>query len=140
MTDTDGVYGGMLLTSGGDCGIGSWTTTTTSLPKPQGWNENWYYYDPSFTSIKFDELTDNSKKEYDMKGLYDVYLVYAENRDCPATFRKDYVIASSEEDAKIKSGLMKEVNPAWDDDYLTFIVRKIGDIKVKPKPQETKQV
>ena len=75
-----------------------------------------------------------------MKGLYDVYLCYGEDRKSPVIKRAEGIIADSDEDAKIKSGLMAQVDASWDADYLTFIVNKIGDIKVKPKPQETKSV
>lgn len=83
----------------------------------------------------------NKKKEgVEMKTLYDVYMVYAENRKKPVMEIKRGIIASDEEDAKIKSGLMKSVQEDWDADFLTFVVNKIGDVKVKEKPKEVKQV
>lgn len=75
-----------------------------------------------------------------MKGLYDVYLVYGEDRKMIIKKVVTGVLADSDEDAKIKSGLMKEIKDDWDADYLTFIVRKIGDVKIKEKPKEVKQV
>lgn len=75
-----------------------------------------------------------------MLGLYEVTMVYAEDRKNPVVFRELALIAASEEDAKIKSGFMSRVKSEWDADYLTFIVKKIGDIKVKAKPQEVKNV
>ncbi len=80
------------------------------------------------------------KEGIEMKGLYDVHLIYAEDRKSPIIKQKIGIIADSEEDAKIKSGLMKEIDDTWDADYLTFIVCKIGDVKVKEKPKEVKQV
>lgn len=74
-----------------------------------------------------------------MQGLYEVYLVYGENRKEPIVHTQR-VVASSEEDAKIKSGLMALIKPEWDADFLTFIVRKIGDVAVKERPKEVKQV
>lgn len=73
-------------------------------------------------------------------NLYTVYLVYAEDRKAPVVKRVDGVIAKNGEDAKVKSGLMKEVDDSWDSDWLNFIVEEIGAVKVKPKPTEVKQV
>jgi len=74
-----------------------------------------------------------------MKKLYEVYLVYGENRYAPIIHREQ-VIADNEEDAKIKSGLHSKVMASWDSDYLTFRAIEIMDIKVKEKPKEVKQV
>ena len=79
------------------------------------------------------------KEGVEMKGLFEVYLVYGEDRKEPIVHAAR-VIAASEEDAKIKSGLMPIIKPEWDADYLTFIVRKIGDVAVKARPSEVKQV
>jgi len=75
----------------------------------------------------------------EMKKLYEVYLVYGENRYAPIIHREQ-VIADNEEDAKIKSGLHSKVMASWDSDYLTFRAIEIMDIKVKEKPKEVKQV
>ena len=85
---------------------------------------------------------DENKKEenYEMKTLYNVYLVYGEDRKNPIIREKKGIIADSEEDAKIKSGLMREVDESWDADYLTFIVEEIGEVKIKPKPKEVKNI
>ena len=71
--------------------------------------------------------------------LYDVYMVYAENLTAPIVKRIS-VIAKTRDEAKLKSGLMKEVDNKWDVDYLTFIVNQIGTINYKPKPQEVKVI
>ena len=71
--------------------------------------------------------------------LYDVYMVYAENLTEPIVKRTS-VIAKTEDDAKVKSGLMKEINQKWDTDYLSFIVNRIGIVTFKEKPQEVKVV
>ena len=86
------------------------------------------------------EIKPTPKEGVEMKGLYDVYLIYGEDRADILLKRKEGIIASDDEDAKIKSGLMKDVQDSWDADYLTFIVRRIGDVKVKEKPKEVKQV
>ena len=86
------------------------------------------------------EIKPTPKEGVEMKGLYDVYLIYAEDRADILLKRKEGIIASDDEDAKIKSGLMKDVQDSWDADYLTFIVRRIGDVKVKARAQEVKQV
>lgn len=74
-----------------------------------------------------------------MKELFEVYLVYGEDRKEPIVHTQ-LVIAASEEEAKIKSGLLAVIKPEWDADYLTFLVRKIGEVAVKAKPSEVKQV
>lgn len=81
-----------------------------------------------------------TKEGVEMKGLYEVWLIYAEDRKYPLIRSLNNIIADSEEDAKIKSGLMASVDPDWDTDYLTFIVKKVGDVKVKEKPKEVKQI
>lgn len=74
-----------------------------------------------------------------MKGFYELYLVYGENRKDPI-IHTARVIAASEGDAKIKSGLMPLIGKEWDADYVTFIARKLFDVRVKDKPKEVKQV
>lgn len=96
-------------------------------------------YPQQFT-VSTTEENKNIPEGVEMKNLYDVYLIYGENRKDPFIKRSDGIIASDEEDAKIKSGLMKEVQEDWDADYLTFIVNRIGEVKVKEKPKEVKQV
>jgi len=85
---------------------------------------------------------DKSKKieGVEMKNLYNVYLIYGEDRKAPEIHQVRGVIASSEEDAKIKSGLMHNIQDNWDADYLTFICEKIGEVKIKEKPKEVKNV
>ena len=77
-----------------------------------------------------------------MKGLYEVILCYGEDRIKPIVVSAPnvQVIAESDEDAKVKSGVYSLVKPEWDADYLTIIVSKVGDVKVKEKPKEVKQV
>ena len=82
----------------------------------------------------------NKIEGVEIMKLYDVYLVYAETRLAPFFMRKDNIIAKDPEDAKIKSGLMKEVLSHWDSDYLTFITKEIGEVKVKEKPKEVKNI
>lgn len=71
--------------------------------------------------------------------LYDVYLIYAENLTKPIV-KKGSAIARTDEDAKIKSGLMKEIDPQWDSDYLSILVKQIGVVRFKKKPTEVKIV
>ena len=76
----------------------------------------------------------------EMKTLYEVWLVYAENRKKPIIMKKEGIIADNEEDAKIRSGLMKDINDTWDTDYLTVICIEVASVKVKSKPKEVKTV
>ena len=84
--------------------------------------------------------TKNKIEGVEIMKLYDVVMVYAESRKDPVIVAKKYIIAKDAEDAKIKSGLMKEVDEKWDADYLTFIVSEIGEVKVKEKPKEVKTI
>jgi len=136
------------IMSCGDQNYGIWNTGCTSTTSNLTWGEYGYVYPnqlPNQTII-YQYVYDKEKKEnpiiggIDMKGLYDVYLIYAEDRHAPKIKTAIGVIADSDEDAKIKSGLMKEIDEKWDADYLTIIVNKIGDVKVKEKPKEVKQV
>ena len=123
-----------------------------------GWDKNWHRAEPieweHSTSEDYGfripgkyktELLDLCKKNklpegVEMKNLYEVYMIYAENRKSPVIHHEVGIIASDEEDAKIKSGLMKKIDEEWDADYLTFICKKIGEVKVKEKPKEVKNI
>ncbi len=74
-----------------------------------------------------------------MKTLYEVYLVYGEDRKQPVIL-KEMVIADSEEDAKVKSGLHKNIDPTWEADFLTFEAVEVIDVKIKERPREVKNV
>lgn len=112
--------------------------------------DNWYPAEPinwdgstsNTPTITIEETEEKNKlpEGVEMKKLYNVYMIYGENRKQLVIKKKDDVIASDEEDAKIKSGLMKTISEEWDNDYLTFIVHEIGEVKVKEKPKEVKNV
>lgn len=82
----------------------------------------------------------NTNKEVEMKGLYEVIRCYGADRNSIQVKKFEEVVADSEEDAKIKSGVYATIDKSWDADFLTIIVRKLGDVKVKVKPQEVKNV
>jgi hypothetical protein len=94
---------------------------------------------PTFQSLKFSEPL---KEGIEMKNLYEVFLVYGEDRKNPIIVGKmgGYVIANDDEDARVKSGVYSEVDKEWDADYLTIIVRNLGAVKVKEKAKEVKNV
>jgi len=87
-----------------------------------------------------DKIKKSIRGGIELMTLYDVYMTYGEDRKNVIVERRAGILALDEEDAKIKSGLLGMVDKSWDNDYLTFIVLEIGDIKVKPKPKEVKQV
>ena len=72
--------------------------------------------------------------------LYRVYLIYAADRKNPQIVTTGSTVASGDEDAKIKAGVFTQIDPAWDHDYITIIAEKVGEVKVKAKAQEVKQV
>lgn len=101
------------------------------------WQKHYREQSPSpLTPPKVEE----KREGVEMKGLFDVYMVYAEDRKKPIINSVFGVVAESDEDAKIKSGLLKMIDDEWDADYLTFIVKKIGDVRVKERPKEVKQI
>lgn len=120
----------------------TWTTTTDNTAGNFTTTSDWYSMDNQihFYPNPNPEKLGNKKEGVEMKTLFDVYMVYAENRKKPVMEIKRGIIASDEEDAKIKSGLMKLVQENWDADFLTFVVNIIGEVKVKEKPKEVKQV
>jgi hypothetical protein len=95
---------------------------------------------PTFASIKLNEPL---KEGIEMKNLYEVFLVYGEDRTNPLIHRTadaGYVVAENDEDAKIKSGIFSMIKPEWDADYLTIIVLNLGAVKIKEKAKEVKNV
>ena len=124
----------------------NYTTTTTNTT-----NEVWYYYNqqtygqpyfwtPAFNTPQYEERNIPLLEGVEMKGLFEVILCYGENRKAIDVKKYDAVIADNEEDAKVKSGVYGDIPKDWDADYLTIIVRKLGDVKVKERPKEVKQV
>jgi hypothetical protein len=75
-----------------------------------------------------------------MKSLYKVTLCYGEDRKAPVVMEFDPVIADSDEDAKIKSGVYAAIDKEWDADFVTVLIQKIGDVKVKERVKEVRQV
>jgi hypothetical protein len=122
----------------------NWSTTTNAAP-----GSYWlsYIYPPiGQTQLIPEPYTEQYREKnkplpegVEMKKLYEVYLVYGENRKAPIV-EKAQVIADGEEDAKIKSGLLGKVDKDWDADYLTIAAVEIIDVKVKERPKEVKQV
>lgn len=93
----------------------------------------WYSTSAAGPGIFRDVMPDNEAI------LYDVYMVYAESLVSPVV-EHVFVLAKNEDDAKIKSGLMKKVDEKWDTDYLSFLLRPIGRVAFKKKPSEVKIV
>ncbi len=124
-----------------------WVDTTGTSPF-NDYYDNWIKPE----SISESKITINSIDEdipdiktklpegVEMKTLYEVWLVYAENRKKPIIMKKEGIIADNEEDAKIRSGLMKDINDTWDTDYLNIICIEVASVKVKSKPKEVKSV
>lgn len=112
-------------------GYGTMYSTSTSSYGPQG-NANVF-----MTSLR--QAKEEKKLADNEAYLYDVYLIYAENLNAPIV-KKASAIARGDEDAKIKSGLMKQIESSWDSDYLSILVNQIGVVRFKKKPQEVKIV
>lgn len=81
-----------------------------------------------------------TKEGIEMKNLYEVFLVYGEDRKNPIVTKAENVIANDDEDARVKSGIYSKVEKEWDADYLTIIVRSLGAVKIKERAKEVKTV
>ena len=86
------------------------------------------------------KLNEPLKEGIEMKNLYEVFLVYGEDRKNPFISATERVIASDDEDARVKSGIYSRVEKEWDADYLTIIVHNLGAVKIKEKAKEVKNV
>ena len=86
------------------------------------------------------EIKQPLKEGIEMKNLYEVFLVYGEDRKNPFISATERVIASDDEDARVKSGIYSRVEKEWDADYLTIIVHNLGAVKIKEKAKEVKNV
>jgi len=147
----EGDYPNSILNAHGfvDCAASGYADCNTYTDNST-WTYDYYYKrryegNEKLQNEYLKDVLEQHKKSKKIEGvdimiLYDVYLVYAEDRKNPIVINKFGVIARDEEDAKIKSGLMKEVQDEWDADYLNFICKEIGDVKVKAKPKEVKTV
>ncbi len=96
---------------------------------------------PAWSSgIEITETENPTKEGIEMKNLYEVFLVYGEDRKNPIMSATERVIANDEEDARVKSGIYSIVDKSWDADYLTIIVRNLGAVKIKERAKEVKSV
>ena len=121
-------------------------TTTTSGANYTTTTDNTGWYEGKWSGHFQDDISDEFEEDknkiegVEMLNLYDVYMVYGEDRKKPEIEIERGIIAKNEEDAKIKSGLMQKVDPKWDADYLSFIVVELGEVKVKEKAKEVKNI
>jgi hypothetical protein len=125
------------------CGDGTYRTTSGSPGGYTFYEPQQYYPTQTWwgtTNVPSAVIKNTTKEGIEMLGLYNVVLVYAEDRKKPEIQEVRGVIAAGSEDAKVKSGLMAKISPDWDADYLTIEAVKVIDVKVKAKPQEVKQV
>ena len=70
-------------------------------------------------------------------ALFEVFMVYGEDRDNPGMQHK-FVVADDMKQAELKSGLVAD--PAWDFNYVTMFNRPICEVNVKEKPLEVANV
>ena len=64
-----------------------------------------------------------------MYYLWQVFLVYGKGDTCSPCMPK-YVVAKDMEEAKIKSGVYKEIPTTWDSEYVTILCLTLGEVKV----------
>lgn len=117
------------------------TLTTANTTGEVTWTYEYNTY-PPMTPVG--DLIIRPKEENKIEGveimkLYEVWMVYAEDIKNPFIFYSR-IIARNPEDAKLKNIFAKDIKEEWDIDYLTIIVREIGDVKVKEKPKEVKNI
>lgn len=114
--------------------------------KPQEWSQVHPYppvpTDGYVDALRYITSISESPKEslpkgVEMKNLYEVIAVYAEDRNNPVIVNAGrYVMATDDAEAKQKSGIYKVIDDKWDNDFLTIIVRNLGAVKVKERPKE----
>ena len=78
-----------------------------------------------------------SKRHCDLMALFEVFMVYGEDRDNPGVQHK-FVAADDMKQAELKSGLVAD--PAWVFDYVMMFNRPICEVNVKEKPSEVANV
>lgn len=146
MTNTDPPYYSCTTNSTGDYWItidyqgASYPGTAINVPSCRKVRD-----DPEVDKLKaklteLEERLNKPSRGVDMKALYKVTLCYGEDRVKPIVQEFAPVIADGEEDAKIKSGVFAAILTSWDPDFLTIICAKIGEVKVKERAKEVKQV
>jgi len=64
-----------------------------------------------------------------MYYLWQVFLVYGKGDICSPCMPK-YVVAKDSEEAKIKSGVYKDIPDRWDSEYVTILCLTLGEVKV----------
>lgn len=117
--------------------VGSWVpaTDTTDNTDNSEWIKGWNVIIIDDVPAE-PELPEGVERMY----LYRVWLIYAEDRKNPVVSRMSEVVAKDEEDAKVKSCVYREVNPDWDNDYMTIFAEEICPVQVKKKPTEVKNI
>jgi len=78
-----------------------------------------------------------SKRHCDLMALFEVFMVYGEDRDNPGVQHK-FVAADDMKQAELKSGLIAD--PAWDFDYVMMFNRPICEVNLKERPLEVANV
>ena len=107
---------------------------------PTQWPQQWVLGGGVETPSSGAEIKQPLKEGIEMKNLYEVFLVYGEDRKNPVISATERVIANDDEDARVKSGIYSKVEKEWDADYLTIIVHNLGAVKIKEKAKEVKNV
>lgn len=122
-------------------------TTTTGVTSSSSsmlsklYNATWYYpvLQNPYEQSQYEKVQIQKRRGREMQTLYDVYLIYGGDRLNPVVESKR-VVACSEEEAKIKSKIQSLVKDDWDIDFVTIIVKPIGQAAVKERPTEIKSV
>ena len=88
-------------------------------------------YEVKYYDFVTDDLTSpNSKSKGEtMYYLWQVFLVYGKGDTCSPCMPK-YAIAKDSEEAKIKSGVYKDIPDSWDSEYVTILCLTLGEVKV----------
>jgi len=91
----------------------------------------------SVSWIQPDDKLTQVRGEY--MNLYEVVLVNGGDRNDIQIINGGQIVAIDEEQAKMKSGVMAQIDESWDMDYVTIICRNIGRCMVEEKPIKVKQ-
>jgi len=83
-----------------------------------------YHYNVKYVTANW-----NKPKGETMYYLWQVFLVYGKGDICSPCMPK-YVVAKDSEEAKIKSGVYKDIPDRWDTEYVTILCITLGEVKV----------
>lgn len=77
-------------------------------------------------------------KEENMEQLWEIWLIYTGDGGCPVVTAPacGYIVAKTEETAKLKSGVYQLIKPEWDMDYVTIYAKPVCQVKIRKEKEK----